>query len=234
MFKQTLLVVALALALGACQQQSAAPAAAPAAGDAKLANDLAAYRALRDKQSYELAASIGQDIVSRAPGSAAAAEVQQTLAEVSGKAQAAHATKRLAALWIYQTGVESGGAQSTASIYSSTPGSEAERVDLILRRHADWGNSAYLFGHPPGFECGESCEVQATFDDAEPIKLKAYSPETGEPALMIKDEAAFIDALAKAQKLQLEIVAKGKGPQTLVYEVGGYDASKFAPLPAKP
>lgn len=231
MMRTSILVVLLVTALAACQQVN--PPAPKPAGNPKTAQDLNAYRELRAKQSWELAASIGEDLVQRAPGTPEAAEVQQTLAEVKVNAEANRERKRLAGLWTYQTGTESGGAQSTASIYSSTPGSEAERVDLILRRHSEWGNNAYLFGHVPGFECGEECLVDVSFDGAEPVKYKAYSPETGEPALMLRDEAAFVEALSKSKTLKLDVKLKDKGAQTLSFETGGFDPNRFAPLPPK-
>jgi hypothetical protein len=55
-------------------------------------------------------------------------------------------------------------------------------------------------------------------------------PDTGEPAIFIKDDKAFIAKLAAAQKLTIKIVEKGKGQRTLTYEVGGYDAARFPQL----
>jgi len=222
------------VSLGACSSsqapQQAALAAAPAAPvvDAAQTKALALYRQLLQGEQWELAAPIGKEIVEKYPGSAAATEVQQTLADATAKATAAITKRRLTALWIYQSNKESGGDQVTASIYSSDLNPDA-RVRLILRRHSKWGQSVYLFGGGKGFECKDTCNLDAKFDDT-PAKLAAFLPDTGEPAIFIKDDKAFITKLAAAQKLVIKIVEKGKGPRTLTYEVGGYDAARFPQL----
>jgi hypothetical protein len=228
---KTRILLAAIVFLAACSPQQPAAPARPA--NPKLAADLAAYEQMRSKQSWEIAATLGNDIVARAPASVEAAEVKKTLADVVAKSEAQRATKRLAALWVYQQGTESGGAQSTASIYSSEPGSEAERIELILRRHADWGTDAYFYGRKPGFECGKSCTVDVRFDDTT-VKLKAHDPGTGDPALMFDDAKGFIERVAKAKTLGVDTALKpSKKPLTLRYEIGGFDPTRFAELPAK-
>lgn len=225
--------IACAVALGACspspQQNATAPGAAQApAVDPVQTKALDLYRQLLQGEQWELAAPIGKELVEKYPGSAAATEVQKTLADVTAKATAAASKRRLTALWIYQSGKESGGDQVTASIYSSDQSPDA-RVRLILRRHSKWGQSAYLFGNGKGFECKGVCNLEAKFDDT-PARLAAFLPDTGEPAIFIKDDKAFIAKLAAAQKFTVKIVEKGKGPRTLTFEVGGYDAGKFPQL----
>jgi hypothetical protein len=224
--------------LVACSQ-SQAPSQAPAAGtaaapvvDAQQTKSLALYRQLQQQQAWELAAPIGKEIVDKYPGSAAAKEVQETLADATAKASALATKHRLTALWIYQSGKESGGDQITASIYSSDQSAD-KRVRLILRRHSDWGQSVYLFGGGKGFECRGTCSLSAHFDDRAQ-KLAAYLPETGEPALFLKDDKGFIAKLAGTQKVTIDVTEKGKPPRTLVFEVGGYDAAKFPMLEKKP
>lgn len=221
------------LVLAACSPSSAppqqhnAPAAAPVV-DAAQTKALTMYRQMLEAQQWELAAPIGKEIVEKYPGSAAATEVQKSLADASGKADAASSKRRLTALWIYQKSQESGADQLTASIYSSDRNAN-DRVRLILRRHAKWGQSAYLFGSGKGFVCKGVCMLEAMFDDA-PAKLAAFLPDTGEPAIFIKDDKAFIARLAAAQKLTIKISEKGKEPRTLTFEVGGYDGDKFPSL----
>jgi len=226
------LVLACFVVLGACSSsqppQQAAPAPAAPVVDAQQTKALALYRQLLQGEQWELAAPIGKELVEKYPGSAAATEVQKTLDDVSAKATAAITKRRLTALWIYQSGKESGGDQVTASIYSSDQNPDA-RVRLILRRHSKWGQSVYLFGGGKGFECRGVCNLEAKFDDT-PARLAAFLPDTGEPAIFIKDDKAFIAKLAAAQKLTIKVVEKGKGPRTLTYEVGGYDAAKFPQL----
>jgi len=205
-------------------------AAAPVA-DAQQAKALEAWRQMLQQQQWEFAAPVGKEIVEKYPGTAAAQEVQKDLADVGAKAAAVVTRRRLVALWSYQAGKESGGDQVTASIYSSDVSAD-KRVRLILRRHSAWGQSVYLFGGGKGFECRGVCNLTAKFDD-KPQKIAAYLPDTGEPALFIKDDKGFIAKLAGTQKFSVEVTEKGKASRTLVFEVGGYDAAKFPPLAKK-
>ncbi|MEO7325628.1 MAG: hypothetical protein ABIW82_12435 [Dokdonella sp.] len=207
-----------------------AAAAAPVANlQANKALDL--YRQLREQKNWELAAPVGQEVVMKYPGSPAATEVQQSLDDTSAQATAQTKHRRLERLWSYQSGKESGGEQNTASIYSSDATTD-DRVRLILRRHSAWGESAYLFGNGKGFDCRGTCSLAARFDD-QPQKIKAYLPPTGEPALFINDDKAFIAKLHGTQKLSIQVTEKAKAPRTLVFEVGGFDADKFPPLAKK-
>jgi len=228
---------AAALFASACSEKTsppAAPTAAPAAAasDAQAQKSVEMYRQLLQSKSYELAGPIGQEIVTKYPNTPAAKEVQETLADTVAKATAITARRRLERLWIYQSGKESGGDQSTASIYSSQPAS-AERVRLVLRRHSAWGQSAYLFGSGKGFECGRNCALSVRFDDTPPQRMKAYLPETGEPAIFVSDDRGFLNRMSKSQKVSIDAVVKNKGAQTLVFEVGGFDPEKFAALKKK-
>lgn len=226
---------ALASALVACSpSQPPAPAAAPAqpaAAAPQGEKELGLYRQLIEQKSWELAVPIGREIVARYPASEAAREVRASLDDAATKAEALTTRRRLEALWSYQSGKESGGTQNTASIYSSDL-SANDRVRLILRRHSAWGQSAYLFGSGKGFECKGVCNLDASFD-GKPARIAAYLPDTGEPALFIKDDKAFIAKMAAATTFTVKVTEKGRGARTLKFEVGGYDAAKFPPLAAK-
>ncbi|WP_300614727.1 hypothetical protein [Dokdonella sp.] len=229
-FRSPALALALTI-LAACSQSQPPPAAVPAAPPASQTQgkkELELYRQLLEQKSYELAAPIGAEIVQKFPQSDAAKEVQQTLADITAKAGEDAARRRLERLWSYQASKESGAEQIHASIYSSDVAADA-RVRLILRRHAEWGQSVYLFGSGKGFECKGLCSLDASFDD-KPTKLAAYLPDTGEPAIFIKDDKAFIAKMAAAKVFTVKVTEKGKAPRTLKFEVGGYDASKFPPL----
>lgn len=229
-----ILLIAAAVSGGCSQSPAPLPPAAPAApgADAQLTKALALYRSLLQDKSWESAASVGQDIASRYPGSAAANEVKQTLADTTAQATALTTQRRLQRLWSYQSGKESGGNQSTASIYSNDSAA-ADRVRLILRRHSAWGQSAYLYDSGNGFECRGTCSLKLRIDDQPEQRIKAYLPPTGEPALFISDDKAFIAKLGKAQKISIDVVGKSRGAHTLVFDVGGYDAARFLPLPKK-
>lgn len=192
--------------------------------------ELALYRSLQQQKAWELAAPIGNEIMARFPGTAAAKEVSGTLADTSAKAAAIVARRRMQRLWSYDVGSESGGAQSTASLYSNDTAA-ADRVRLILRRHSQWGQSVYLFGSGKGFQCRGTCALPVHFDDKPAERIRAYRPPTGEPALFISDDAAFIGKLRSAQQIRIDVDETGKGPRTLVFDVGGFDPARFAPLP---
>lgn len=233
----TALIAALAaLALAGCSQPPAPPAA-PSASAIAAANEAAASKELKLYQqmlagsSKSFAVPVGEEILQKYPGTAAAAEVQKTLPQIKADAQAKAEHERLANLWWYQT-ANVGGMQSTASIYSEPRSAKSTR--LVLRRHVKWGQSAYLFAPDgsKGFVCKGNCTVPMRFDGKRE-NWKAYLPPTGEPAMFIKDDKRFIAALQKAKVIEMDVVTKDHGKQTLKFEVGGYDAAKFLPTPKK-
>ncbi|MDQ6646520.1 MAG: hypothetical protein M3Y93_04695, partial [Pseudomonadota bacterium] len=119
-----------------------------------------------------------------------------------------------------------------ATIYTSQPSGD-DRVRLVLRRHTSWGQSVFLYGEKPGFVCRGNCTIPATVD-GKPVRIKAFAPTTGEPALMIRDDKAFLAMLQEAKKISLDVtLAKGEKKQTLVYEVAGFDADKWLPVAKK-
>lgn len=224
-----------ALALAGCSQQGPATPQAPSASAQATANEAAAakelklYQDMLAQHAEALAAPVGEDILQKYPSTPAATEVQKTLADVQATAKAKTEHDRLAALWYYQV-ANVGGMQSTASIYSSPQ--TADSVRLVLRRHVKWGNSAYLFAPDgsKGFVCKDLCNLATQFD-GKSRAWKAYLPKTGEPAMFIKDDKGFIAAMQKAKVIFMDVTMKDRGKQTLKFEVGGYDATKFVPLP---
>ena len=231
-------LVLAAMLVAACSGGNAPPptqppaAKAPSVDRAQAAKSAEMYRQLLQSKSYELAAPIGQEIVAKYPDSSEAKEIQQTLADTVAKANAIGARRRLERLWSYQSGKESGGQQNTASIYASSP-TTGDRVRLILRRHSAWGQSVYLFGSGKGFECESACTLSVRFDEAAPVRMKGHIPETGEPAIFISDDRGFIAKMSKASKVSIDATLKGKGTQTFVFEVGGYDPDKFGTVVKK-
>jgi len=225
--------VLLALALAACGDAPAPAPPQPAGNSAQAQQDLDAFRQLIAAGSDEFAVTMGLEVLRKHPGSPAAAEVAAALPAAEQRAKAKADAKRLAALWTYLTNDLRGVRQHTASIHSSVPGSAAERVRLILRRHAEWGQSVYLFDGDgsdrsrKGFVCGKACRLPARIDGVA-VALAAHSPETGEPALFIDDDAGFIARLAGGAKtIEIDLRHATRGPFTAVFEVGGYDDPKF-------
>ena len=221
-----------AFGIAACSQgnppvaSSSDAVPAPAASVSRVAGDLDTYRKLVGANNDEMVVTMGHDILDRYPGSDAAKEVQQSLPAIEQRYKDSKEKTRLAALWYYQTAPMAGGIQSTATLYSSQP-SGNDRVRLVLRRHTSWGQSVFLFGNGKGFVCKGECTLAASLD-GKPHSLKAYLPPTGEPAIFIKDDPGFIAALKKTKKIALPVTLKdGNKKQDLVYEVGGFDASKW-------
>jgi hypothetical protein len=216
--------------LAGCSQQGSAPAPTAVQQSAQSQNtdatrDLDTYRQLLRIHNDEMAVTMGKDIVSKFPGSAAATEVQQTLPEIEKRYKENSEKNRLAAMWIYQVSPMAGGTQSTATIYSAG----SDRVQLVLRRHTSWGQSVFLYGSKPGFVCrGSGCSLAATID-GKPTHIKVFAPPTGEPALMMRDDNGFIATLRKARKITMDVMlVNGDKKETLVYEVGGFDPAKWA------
>jgi hypothetical protein len=218
--------------LAGCSQQSGTPAPDAAQQQAQsqatdATRNLETYRQLLRIHNDGMAVTMGQDIVKRFPDSAAAKEVQQTLPAIEKRYTEASEKNRLAGLWLYQVSPMEGGTQSTATIVNGQSSSN-ERVQLVLRRHTSWGQSVFLYGNKPGFVCRGNCSV-AGMVDGKPVHIAAFAPSTGEPALMIRDDKAFIAMLQKAKKITLDVtLADGDKKQTLIYEVGGFDPAKWA------
>lgn len=223
--------------LAACsssQDSSGTPGATAAqqAQASEAAQKLDTYRQLLRIHNDEMAVTMGREILDRYPHSAAATEVQQSLPAIEKRWKANSEKTRLANLWWYQVSPMAGGTQSTAAIYSSQPGGN-DRVRLVLRRHTAWGQNAFLFGSGHGFVCRGNCTIPTTFDDSH-VAIKAFAPPTGEPALMIRDDKAFIAKLQHAKKITMQVTTvDGEKKETLVYEVGGFDPAKWLPLPSR-
>ncbi|WP_440590524.1 hypothetical protein [Rhodanobacter glycinis] len=220
-----------ALMLAACSPQGGAPAPDAAQQQAQRRNadaarNLDTYRQLLRIHNDEMAVSMGKDIVTRFPDSDAAKEVQKTLPGIEQRYAEASEKYRLASLWLYQLSPMAGGTQSTATIRSSQP-SGNDRVQLVLRRHTSWGQSVFLYGSKPGFVCRGNCVIASTVD-GKSVRIMAFAPSTGEPALMIRDDKAFLTMLQKAKKITMDVtLADGEKKQTLIYEVGGFDPAKW-------
>lgn len=226
------------LLLAACSQQdqnTPAPQDAAKAQAQQMADEanrqLQSYRQMLQMKNDELAAQLGEAIVKQFPGSDAAKEVQQTLPDVEQRAKETAEKRRLVALWTYQVGPMEGGTQSTASLYSTRPGGD-RAVRLVLRRHTQWGQSVFLFGNGHGFVCKGNCTIQAQFD-GKPHPLRAFLPTTGEPAIFIRDDKAFITAMEKTKRITVDVEMQDGGKQELVFETGGYDPSKWTPVGKK-
>lgn len=229
----TVALCSVAVLLVACspdpgKSEAAAKQQQAQAAEQAAARSLDTYRQLLRINNDEMAVSMGKDILKRFPDSEAAREVQKTLPAIEKRYTETSEKARLAGLWVYQVAPMSGGTQSTATIINSKPA--GERVQLVLRRHTEWGQSVFLYGSKPGFVCRGNCTIRTRFDDQE-VAVKAFAPSTGEPALMIRDDSGFITKLRKAKQISMDVTfVDGEKKQTLVYEVAGFEPSKWAAL----
>lgn len=227
------------LALAACSQQDqnapqsqADAAKAQAQAEATQANtELQTYRQSLQAKNDGAAAQVGEDIVQHFPNTDAAKEVQQTLPEVQQRWKEISDKQRLAALWTYQVAPMEGGTQSTASLFTTRPSGD-RAVRLVLRQHTKWGESVFLFGNGHGFVCKGNCTLQVQFD-GKPHPVRAFLPTTGEPAIFIRDDKPFIDAMEKTKRIVFNVEMQDGGKQELVFETGGYDPSKWTALGKK-
>jgi hypothetical protein len=230
-YRSTLALLGAAWLLAACSPQggqSNAPAAANAqqAVNAEAADKLNTYRELLRIKNDEMVVSMGHDILDHYPNTPAATEVAQSLPAIEARYKTFSEKNRLAALWLYQVSPMEGGTQSTATIDSSQPSGDG-RVRLVLRRHTQWGQNAFLYGEGHGFVCRANCTIATTLD-GKSVGIKAFAPTTGEPALMIRDDKAFIAMLQKAKRITMNVtLVDGEKKEALVYEVGGFDPSKW-------
>ncbi|HET9033885.1 MAG TPA: hypothetical protein VFN25_13405 [Dokdonella sp.] len=227
--------------LSACttQEPPAAPsadaiAAAKAQMEAKAEQHYAMYEQMIQADNAELALPLGDELIRMYPDSAAAARVRPEIEKLREKANTEGEARRMARLWTYQTSPMAGGTQSTATVYSNDdPSVAGDKVRLVFRRHTEWGQSVFLYGSEPGFTCAKNCRITMSFDGGKPMTMEGSIPPTGEPAIFIEEDKKFIAQVEKSKKVDIEVHDKGKSTRTLHFDVGGFDAKKFLPLPKK-
>ena len=231
------IALAAVLMLVACSGNDAPPVdpvvAAKAAAEARAAKEGALYDQMRQSGSWDIAVSLGNEILAKYAGTQTAARVQQTIAETREKSAAIADSHRLARLWTYTATAEDGGTQYAAAIATKEPLKIANaRLRLVLRQHPKWGQSVYLLLDSATFDCKGGCAtLPVSFDGAKAQRMQATIPPTGEPALFIDDDKGFIAKLEKAKIVAIGANVKGLGETTFEFEVGGFDAAR---LPARP
>ena len=222
-----LALLPLALVLAACQPEPVDPAEDEAAG----AELLALYEQARGDGDFEIAEMHGNTLDDRHGRTEAAAAMRKSIESVRAEAEAMREQRRLIALWDYQSVAVEGGTQHSAAIYSKVPqafleeGMPAPRPDarLVLRNHPGWGISAYLVLQMSELRCGPPCKLSIRFDDAPAREFAGEPADTGTgPALFIKDEAAFREAMMQAQSVRIELPRSGALVPVFEFEVGGF------------
>jgi len=215
----------LLLALSACQPAEMDPAFDEAEG-AKL---LAVYEAARADGDFEIAEARADELRQRHGETDAAAAMRPSIDDVRAQAEAMRENRRLIGLWDYQKIPAAGGLQNTAALYSrveADPESEvAAQPDarLILRRHPEWGESAYLVLAQQALQCGPPCVMQIRFDDGERQRYTGDPADTGTgPALFIEDRDRFLAAMSDARRVRIELPRSGHLVPVFEFEVGGF------------
>lgn len=219
------------VACGPATEDTALSAAEQAKANALLAD----YEAARANGSWESAEAKADILVGKYSGTEAAAKVAATLAQTHQEAEAARDQRRLRDAWDYQSVATGGGVQRSATIYSRTvPVGEDEVLPvadarLVLRDHPSWGRSVYLLLEQSKFACGSPCTMRIAFDGNEATAWAGKQADSGTgPALFINDDQKFIAAMAAAKQVRI-ILPKGSGMiPSLVFEVGGYEAARYA------
>lgn len=215
------------LSLAACQPEPVDPAEDEAAG----AEKLALYEAARADEDFEIAEMHGNQLDQDHGKSQAAATMRESIDEVREQAEAMRERRRLLGLWDYQSVAVEGGTQHSAAIYSKVPGYDAEtggpaprpEARLVLRRHPEWGESAYLVLEMSTLRCGPPCRLKIRFDDQPAREFAGEPADTGTgPALFIKDEPGFLEAMSAAQRVRIELPRNGVLVPSFEFEVGGF------------
>lgn len=221
-------VLAAVVLMGGCQERESAPdtaqQAAQAAAEQRQADEqLALYEELRGSGRYEVAAKIGADLLANYPDTAAAQSVRGSIEDTRAKARVADEGERLSALWTYHAVAEGDGVVRTAQIES-----RVGDVRMVLRQHPEWGQSVYLLTGQRLPACDEGCEIQVRFEEgaAEPWQATVSAPQDP-PAVFIEQDQDFIDRLAAADSLRIELPT-GDGSRTLDYEIAGFALARFA------
>lgn len=227
----------LCLLLAACYAQDAGEGEVELSSEdvAKATAMFKTYESARTAGNPEVAEATADLLRERYPESAAAQGMEATIAEVRSQAEALRETRRMQALWDYQTNVVEGGTQRSASISSKVAEAGEDQpapmadAQLVLRDHPGWGRSAYLLLAQSKFECGKPCRMQIAFDDGQAESFPGKQADSGKgPALFIEAEPRFVRALGGAKKVRIEL-PKGSGlVPALVFEVGGFSPERYA------
>jgi hypothetical protein len=232
------IVLSLCLALCACQDNGEGGEGGAKLGaedQAKAAAMLDDYQSARQQGNPEAAEAAADKLREKYPDSDAAHQLDSTLAQVRKDAEALRDKRRLQKLWDYQANDVGKGVQRSATIFSRVPdlGEDAPApvpdAQLVLRDHPDWGRSVYLLLQDAKFNCGKPCTLQLAFDGAPLTTWAGKQADSGHgPALFIEDEPRFVKELPVAKTLKIVLPKNSGHLSTLNFEVGGYDAARYA------
>lgn len=202
----------------------------------KAEQGVADYLQLRQDGQFERAEARADALLKRYPDSGIERTLRQTLPDTRQQAEVQREQRRLADLWDYQRIPVTGGEQRTAALYSvSETDPEAEVVPvpdarLVLRRHPEWGRSAYLLLNQRAQACPAPCTLQLRFDRGEPQAWRGKLADSGSgPAMFIVEEARFLAAMREAKRLRIELPQSGALVPAFEFELAGFDPQRLDP-----
>ncbi len=183
----------------------------------------------------DLARAFGEDLMARFPSTVAGRTLAPRLDELRTAAEAEAERRRLTGLWTYHAVNDeaSGGTVFTAFIYAAQGKPGMPAVRLVLRRHPDWGQSAYLLITDGDFACQGKCPLQVTADGGEPQALVVSRAEGNvPPAVFIDDDSRFLALLRNARQIELRLDLAPARETRFVFDIGGFDPKRLAaPMP---
>jgi hypothetical protein len=228
-----ILWILLALFLSACNTGDSDSTLSPE-DNAKAQQLLRDYNHARDSRNWIAAQQLGDRLRSKYGESDSAKLLSKSYDDTAKMADTVREENRLAAMWNYASIPAGSGKQYTAMIDSHVEldqnGVALNKPDaqLVLRVHPDWGRSSYLLLANKAFVCGKPCTMKIIFDGVNTLTFTGTQADSGQgPALFIDDHKAFYTAMLPAKKVKIVLPKNGEYAPSLVFDVGGYDASRL-------
>jgi hypothetical protein len=220
--------VLLGLLLAACGRGEPPPDPAERA-EQRAAASLQQVEAARAAGRLDAARIYAEEILERYPETAAGQRMQGEITALREAAEAEREARRLAEMWTYHQVDYEDASAFTAYIFGQPETDQAPAVRLVLRRHPEWGQNAYLLiADGADFACRDECRAQLVIDDAEPRPFViSRAHDVAHPALFLEDDAGMLAAVESARLLQLELEIAGHGATVYRFETGGFDSARL-------
>jgi len=232
---RALLAALLLSTLSACDDGSA-QREAQAAALARAEADAAALQRHMEQAITEgrpdLARAYAEDLVSRHPSTTSGQAVARALDGLRRAADEYEQRRHLQALWTYHAvdDAKAGGMVHTAYIHGVSAAGAAPDVRLVLRRHPQWGQSAYLLIAGGDFACQNECNIDWKANDEDAGKLLiSRAKDVDPPAVFIERDAEFLARLTNAYVLELALPLLAGETVSYRFEVSGFDLERLGP-----
>lgn len=149
------------------------------------------------------------------------------------RSAAAEADRQLLT-WGYDSRPSMSGTMRIATIGSTTmiKGDETrnqrdERMSFVLRYSPPIGNAAILALNHSDILCADPCALVVRFDNGEPVTFAAGRIESDPKRLSIKDYDGFYERFARAKRVTFDGKLSASGPQSIVFEIDGFNADRY-------